>query len=315
MPSVPGARPLGTSDGTAPAGAFGYETLCYRTADRLIATFATAAAAAWVWAGLDDPLRWGFALANVGVAALYLNVDGAIRRGGDSPGRHAWVRLAIAYVVMPFNYAQAGALIRAARPTAYVEIEAWLAKSDAILLDAGLSSWLRAIEYPVVTEMLQLAYATFYFLPLTLAIFLWKRRNTVAMAEAYLGYAAALLISYLGYVLVPARSPGFVFPDLGPPPGVWFAGPLWDLFRAVGQGHFDAFPSGHTAVSLVVAYYAWRNDRAAFAVLGPTAAALVLSTVYLGYHYVVDVTAGVVLAAAVILSIRVLRQNRWIHTT
>ncbi len=60
----------------------------------------------------------------------------------------------------------------------------------------------------------------------------------------------------------------------------------------------DAFPSGHTAVVLTTLYYAWKSrEKKLFAVLFPVVAALIFSTVYLRYHYVIDVIAGVLLAA------------------
>jgi len=59
----------------------------------------------------------------------------------------------------------------------------------------------------------------------------------------------------------------------------------------------DAFPSGHTAVALVTLFFAWKyQQRALFRVLVPAVSALIVSTVYLRYHYVIDVIAGVLLA-------------------
>jgi membrane-associated phospholipid phosphatase len=58
----------------------------------------------------------------------------------------------------------------------------------------------------------------------------------------------------------------------------------------------DAFPSGHTLVTLLSMAWAWRyrlRVRWPVTVLGVL---LVLSTVYLRYHYVVDVLTGSVLA-------------------
>ena len=68
----------------------------------------------------------------------------------------------------------------------------------------------------------------------------------------------------------------------------------------------DAFPSGHAAVTLVVQWYAFRYfQRRGFWLL-PLTVALLFSTVYLGYHYAVDILAGAVLAVFCI----VVTQNR-----
>ncbi len=63
----------------------------------------------------------------------------------------------------------------------------------------------------------------------------------------------------------------------------------------------DAFPSGHTAVALVSLFYAGKfRERVLFGILVPCVAALIVSTVYLRYHYVIDVIAGIALAAVTI---------------
>jgi membrane-associated phospholipid phosphatase len=54
----------------------------------------------------------------------------------------------------------------------------------------------------------------------------------------------------------------------------------------------DAFPSGHTAIPLTVLYLAYKFRRRVFWFLLPVVSALIFSTVYCRYHYVVDVIAG-----------------------
>ena len=58
----------------------------------------------------------------------------------------------------------------------------------------------------------------------------------------------------------------------------------------------DAFPSGHTEVVIIVLIYAWTYRRWYFWMALPLVTGLIISTVYLRYHYVVDVLAGMVLA-------------------
>jgi membrane-associated phospholipid phosphatase len=55
-------------------------------------------------------------------------------------------------------------------------------------------------------------------------------------------------------------------------------------------------------VALVSLYYAGKfRERVLFRVLVPAVSALIISTVYLRYHYVVDVIAGILLAMLTIL--------------
>src|SRR5258705_389345 len=55
------------------------------------------------------------------------------------------------------------------------------------------------------------------------------------------------------------------------------------------------FPSSHVAASLVSALCALRYQRRVGAIVAPIVAALVLATVYGGFHYAVDALVGVIL--------------------
>ena len=59
---------------------------------------------------------------------------------------------------------------------------------------------------------------------------------------------------------------------------------------------WDAFPSGHTAIAIIVLAMAARYQRRLFYPLLVITVSLMISTVYLRYHYVIDVIAGVLLA-------------------
>ena len=58
----------------------------------------------------------------------------------------------------------------------------------------------------------------------------------------------------------------------------------------------DVFPSMHVAISFLAWMYAFRNSRRLFFLLAPFVLSLWVSTVYLRYHYLVDVLAGLVIA-------------------
>jgi membrane-associated phospholipid phosphatase len=121
-----------------------------------------------------------------------------------------------------------------------------------------------------------------------------------------------MYISYVGYFLVPAAGPN-IHNVLGPLkpvpievmslyrfasdlPGVWLTGPLRSWMFDVELTKKDCFPSGHVAVAVVCWAIARRVDRRFAPLFAVLAVGVTLSTVYLRYHYVVDVVAGAVLA-------------------
>ena len=82
----------------------------------------------------------------------------------------------------------------------------------------------------------------------------------------------------------------------GPLNGVFLAGELRQVLAVVEKIKLDCFPSGHTAVSLLALMLAWRYARRLTPIMAPLVLALIVSTVYLRYHYVADVVGGVCLA-------------------
>jgi membrane-associated phospholipid phosphatase len=58
----------------------------------------------------------------------------------------------------------------------------------------------------------------------------------------------------------------------------------------------DAFPSGHTMVTVFCLIVAYRESRKLFRAWLPIAVLLIAATIYCRFHYVVDVIAGLALA-------------------
>jgi membrane-associated phospholipid phosphatase len=64
-----------------------------------------------------------------------------------------------------------------------------------------------------------------------------------------------------------------------------------------GSNRVDVWPSLHCAVSAFILGFAWRHHRKEFHYLLLPVAGLWFSTLYLHYHYFIDVLSGFALAA------------------
>jgi membrane-associated phospholipid phosphatase len=72
----------------------------------------------------------------------------------------------------------------------------------------------------------------------------------------------------------------------------------------------NVFPSLHTSLSITVALIAWQTRRQYplwTAVSVPIAASVVISTMYLGIHWAIDVLAGALMAWVIVR----LASRRW----
>jgi membrane-associated phospholipid phosphatase len=102
----------------------------------------------------------------------------------------------------------------------------------------------------------------------------------------------------MGYLLVPAIGPLYTLRDQYTVPlhqGLAMLNHEVD-FMDFARIRRDVFPSLHVAISFVVWLYAYRNSKKLFWILSPLILSLWVSTVYLRYHYLIDVVAGLILA-------------------
>ena len=196
-------------------------------------------------------------------------------------------------------YQSLGDLIQYLHP----DIDSMLIRIDFFLLGVHPTVWMERWTVPWLTDLLSLAYASYYFLPVVLAIALYlknpKRDFEVAMFVLLLGY----YVSFIGYILFPAIGPRHTLTHLQTVPleGSVITDFIRDTLNSWEHNKRDCMPSGHTQVALMVLFLSYRYRRLLFYFLLPVASGLILSTVYHRYHYVIDLFAGAFLAVACVL--------------
>lgn len=186
-----------------------------------------------------------------------------------------------------------------------------LMKIDYIIFGAHPTYVLEKISNPVLTEILQIAYSTFYFLPIILGYDFYRRGEIRKYRYIIATVVYGFYLSYIGYLLVPAIGPRFILHDFSKLdeelPGLFLTRPLrWiiNLGESIPLGvsnpadyaQRDVFPSGHTQLTLVIMYLSVvLNSKTKYFII-PTGVMLIFSTVYLRYHYVIDLIAGFLFA-------------------
>lgn len=180
---------------------------------------------------------------------------------------------------------------------------------DRALFGVAPTVALERLLHPLAVEVTQLCYTAYYVLPVILGAVVYRQGRRAEFSEGMALILLAFFTSYLGYCAVPALPPTLHESILG------HARPWFDEPAAQGYGLAprvraaiaslelemrDCFPSGHTEVTLVTLACAWRFHRPTFWGLLGISFGLIAATVYLRYHYVVDVFAGALLAGAVL---------------
>jgi membrane-associated phospholipid phosphatase len=178
---------------------------------------------------------------------------------------------------------------------------------------------------PGFIEYLQICYSLFYLLPVILGVELYRRR--VRQDPQHYFHDEALddlerlrfvsiygfCLSYVGYIIFPAVGPRFFLHDFWSIstelPGLFITDiartltnsgenihPWMTHAQAYAAVTRDAFPSGHTMMTLTTMILAFKfNARSRFVLL-IMGSSLIFATVYLRYHYVTDVIGGALFA-------------------
>lgn len=199
-----------------------------------------------------------------------------------------------------FCYREMSLLIPALRG---IDYDRQLAAWDFRIWGAHPTVWLEGWQAPWLVEALQIAYSTFVPAVLLVAFLLWRQRRFDEFRYYAFLIALGFLVSYVGYLLVPARGPRFVLAGLQTTElsGVW----LFDWLRAtldqLESAHFDCFPSGHLELTLLAAAGSRVISKPLFGGYAAYSAIIAFATVYLRYHYTVDIAAGAVVAIVLII--------------
>lgn len=176
----------------------------------------------------------------------------------------------------------------------FVRIEAWVFGFQPSTALA------ERFPHPWLSEYMHFAYASYYALFPGLAVFLYLRRARPAFLDYMFSLCATMYVCLLTYVLLPVRGPiraemdGATDVALLP----FTAGMAWVYRHLETEG--AAFPSSHVAIAALVLIYTVRYARPAVWVVGPLVISLIVSTVYCGYHYAIDVLAGLATVAVLL---------------
>jgi hypothetical protein len=210
-----------------------------------------------------------------------------------------WFRNWYPLPLVSFCYREMAILIPAIRGRDYDGV---LASLDFSIWHANPTVWLERVQTSWLTLFLQAIYTLFVPAVLLVPCLLWRQRRFLEFRYMAFLIALGYLVSYIGYILVPARGPRFFLDSLQHQPLT--DGAAVNAMRAlldwIESAHYDCFPSGHTELTIL----AWWSSRLISPGLHRAYLAytmgIIFATVYLRYHYTVDLCAGVVVAAALL---------------
>ncbi|MCG3194266.1 MAG: phosphatase PAP2 family protein [Thermoanaerobaculia bacterium] len=247
------------------------------------------------WRSFEGPqelLKVGLAL-GVSLASGFVRA----RLGGVPAARAASDFAPMLSLMLIFD--SLGPFIRAAHP---IDRDSWLIAADRFVFGMDPTLWLEPRSTAWLSDILTVCYALFFFFPLILAIVVYRKEDGLfrpGFSRLSVVLLMGFFLSYCGYFAVPATGPRFNITHTGPLP----RGPVGETvdrtLDRLETNKRNCFPSGHTAVTIVVLIEAWVLSRRTFWTFLFPCFGLILATVYGRYHYATDVLAGGLLALAV----------------
>jgi hypothetical protein len=270
--------------------------LAFHPADRtILALLALAAAVALLrWQPVGDALTPLVAV-QVGLLVGFAAVAIALARRERSPWV-IWVRPLVIVTVIFTLYTSLGKLGVAAMP--YLA-DHFLWRVDRWLLGFDLSLAIQPYQTPGRVEFFSFVYAA--FIPyIYLSLFLGCLGRPPLERDQFLtGWVFTYAISYLGYVFVPAHGP-VVYQAAQYT--VALDGGMF--YRMVVRGNEmtgglqGVFPSLHVGGSVYLCLFDLRTNRLRGMTYLPMVLLIYVATIFLRYHYLIDLIAGTAIAVA-----------------
>lgn len=249
---------------------------------------------------------------DLGVIALILTFafQAETRKTKLLIGLHRWY----CYPFVIFVFKEIHLMVRPIHPTDYDEL---FIAIDRWMLGVNPTQWIAQYAHPWLTEILQISYFSYYLFFLILGIELYKRFPIAEFDHGAFLIVYGFYLSYLGYFLLPAIGPRFTLHDFyainKELPGLLLTEPIRDFINAgesisssaadaAQRVQRDVFPSGHTQLTLIVVYLSHRYRLKTRWIITVLATLLIVGTIYLRYHYVVDLIGGALFFAFTIWS-------------
>lgn len=228
----------------------------------------------------------------LGWAAMATGFMFAVRQTRMAPEpkrRWGWAYYAVA---MNLSFMLLGPTIKAVSDW---RADAPLQRIDAALIGRNLSLRMEPWHSPALNDAMSLGYM--FFMVLLFCSLVYYLFWSPHLARCYRGLFSIYGLGFAGYALIPAAGPYVALAEQFPGEiaGGWLTA-LNNQMVVAGSNHVDVFPSLHIAVSAFLWLFLLHDHRKLAWSLTPILLLLWVSTLYLRYHYFIDVVAGFVLA-------------------
>jgi len=169
---------------------------------------------------------------------------------------------------------------------------------DGFLFGVQPCVWAQNYYHPFLTDYFSISYMNYFLIAVVVVVYLLVRKKNIEARKALLGTILCFYFGYFLYILFPAAPPRLTLADqfIRDFSGGWLTEAQNNIININPSSSRAAFPSLHCAVTLISLIYSYKYSKPLFFILLIPGISLVLATVYLRHHYVIDILAGFALA-------------------
>ena len=183
------------------------------------------------------------------------------------------------------------------------DVDLYLMAWDKYLLGFHPAIYLEQFITPGLTDFMYSSYSAFLIYILIFSMYLYIKKENAAFRETLVSVILTFYIGYIGYVFFPAVGPKFTMSHMFETSltGTEITDRLSFLmnYEISEYTRRDCFPSLHNGIIFLILLFAFKQSRTYALLFLPFAISLFISTLYLRYHYFIDMVAGFALALIV----------------
>ncbi len=148
----------------------------------------------------------------------------------------------------------------------------------------------------LVSELMYFGYFSYYLLIGFVPMLVFIKYGTMAAQKVVFIIIQSFLWYYLIFIIIPVAGPQYYFNQTHTIPDGYVFSNLVRFIQLTGEAPTAAFPSSHVAMCLILVHQSFKAFQTKALWLLPTTLLLILSTVYIQAHYVIDIIAAFITA-------------------
>ena len=146
------------------------------------------------------------------------------------------------------------------------------------------------------SELMYFGYFSYYLLILFIPLYAFYKKGGNLAEKIIFIVITSFLIYYPIFILIPVAGPQFYFIEyINQLPKGYVFGPIMKYIQLNGEGQTGAFPSSHVSICLILLYLCYKELKELLSFVLTVSILLILSTVYIMAHYVIDIIGALLL--------------------